>query len=161
MGSESALISGIYNASGKADLADYRKIVVDFAFKNRGFALIGEYIKSTVTGKDLFTNAGATNQFTAEVASAYYNLGSALNIQSSYVFKTGWAVDGRYAIVKPEFDIAGSKVSNQKWATFGINKFIKNNALRIGINTNYIESDSPTTVSTKKWINNFAVQILL
>jgi hypothetical protein len=160
IGSESALISGIYNASGKADLADYRKIVVDFAFKNRGFALIGEYIKNTVSGKDLFTNAGATNKLTAEVASTFYNLGSAVNIQSSYVFKTGWAIDGRYAIVKPEFDIAGSKVSDQKWATFGINKYIKNNALRVGINTNYIESTSPT-VSTKKWINNFAVQILL
>lgn len=160
MGSETGQITGIFNNSGVAALADYRRLVADFAFKSNGFALIGEYVVSTVTGKDLFTNVAATSQFTPEIASTFYNLGSAYNIQSSYVFKSGWAVDARYARVKPEFDITGSKISDQKWATFGINKFIKNNALRIGLNTNYIESSSPT-VSTKKWINNFAVQILL
>ena len=160
IGSENALITGIYNNAGVADFADYKKLVVDLAFKASGFALIGEYVVSTVGGKDLFTNIAATNQLTAEVASSYYNLGHAINIQSSYVFKSGWAVDGRYAIVKPEFNIAGSKISDQKWATFGINKFLKNNALRIGINTNYIENSSPT-FSSKKWVNNFAVQILL
>ncbi|MNK17610.1 hypothetical protein D3C87_358020 [compost metagenome] len=160
IGSENALITGIYDNAGVADFADYKKLVVDLAFKASGFALIGEYVVSTVGGKDLFTNIAATNQLTAEVASSYYNLGHAINIQSSYVFKSGWAVDGRYAIVKPEFNIAGSKISDQKWATFGINKFLKNNALRIGINTNYIENSSPT-FSSKKWVNNFAVQILL
>lgn len=160
IGSESALITGIFNTSGTADLADYRKIVVDFAFKVRGFALVGEYIKNTVTGKDLFTNAAATSQLSTELASTFYNMGNAVNLQSSYVFKTGWAIDGRYTIIKPEFNITSSKVSEQKWATFGINKFIKNNALRVGINTNYIESNLPT-ISTKKWLNNLAVQILL
>jgi len=160
IGSESALITGIYNASGTADLADYRKIVIDFAFKAHGFALIGEYIKNTVAGKDLFTNTAATNRLTSELASTFYNLGHAVNLQSSYVFKTGWAVDGRFTVIRPEFNIAGSKVSDQKWATLGVNKFIKNNALRIGLNTSYIESKSPT-VNTKKWLNNLAVQILL
>lgn len=160
MGSESALISGIYNPSGVADLADYRKIVVDFAFKNRGFALIGEYIKSTVSGKDLFTNAGATSKLTPDVASTFYNLGNAVNIQSSYVFKSGWAIDGRYTIVKPEFEVAGSKVNNQKWTTFGINRFFKNNALKVGFNTSFIEESSPAIYSNK-WVGNFAVQILL
>lgn len=160
IGSESALITGIYNTSGKADLADYKKIVVDFAFKVHGFAFIAEYIKNTVTGKDLFTNASATSKLTAELASTFYNLGNAVNLQSSYVFKSGWAVDGRYTIVTPEFNIAGSKVSEQKWTTIGVNKFIKNNALRIGLNANYIESNSPT-VNTKKWLGNLAVQIIL
>jgi len=160
IGSETGLITGIYDNAGVAKFADYRKLVADFAFKTSGFALLGEYVVSTVTGKDLFTNVAATNQLTAEVASSYYNIGSAFNIQSSYVFKSGWAVDGRYAIVKPEFNIAGSKITDQKWASFGINKFIKNNALRIGINTNYIENSSPT-FSSKKWINNLAVQIVL
>lgn len=160
MGSETGLITGIFDNTGVATLANYRKLVADFAFKSNGFALIGEYVVSTVTGKDLFTNVAATSQFTPEVASAFYNLGSAYNVQSSYVFKSGWAVDGRYAFIKPEFDVAGSKIVDQKWATFGVNKFLKNNALRIGINTNYIEINSPMA-KTKKWVNNFAVQILL
>ncbi|SOD20274.1 hypothetical protein [Pedobacter xixiisoli] len=160
IGSETGLITGIFDNSGVATLADYRKLVADFAFKSNGFALVGEYVVSTVNGKDLFTNAAATSQFTPEVASTYYNLGSAYNLQSSYVFKSGWAVDGRYAIIKPEFGVTGSKIVDQKWATFGVNKFLKNNALRIGINTNYIEINSPVA-KTKKWINNFAVQILL
>ena len=160
MGSETGLITGIFDQTGVAALADYRKLVADFAFKSNGFALIGEYVVTTITGKDLFTNVAATSQFTPEVGSAFYNLGSAYNIQSSYVFKSGWAVDGRYAIIKPEFDVAGSRVVDQKWATFGINKFLKNNALRIGINANYIEMDTPAA-KTKKWLGNFAVQILL
>ncbi len=159
-GSESGLITGIFDQAGVATLADYRKLVADFAFKSNGFALVGEYVVSTVTGKDLFTNAAGTSQFTPQIASTFYNLGSAYNVQSSYVFKSGWAFDGRYTIIKPEFDVAGSKIVDQKWATFGVNKFLKNNALRIGVNTNYIEMSTPTA-KTKKWLSNFAVQVLL
>lgn len=159
-GSGNPTISGIYNKAGETAFANYRKLAADFIFKSKGFAVVGEYMVGTVTGSELFTNLTATNKLTEEVASAYYNLGSAFNFQSSYVFKNGWAIDGRYSSVKPEFDIATSLVHNQNWVTFGVNKFMKNNALKIGINTSYIE-DNVGAVSTQKWATNFAVQLLL
>jgi hypothetical protein len=157
IGSDNAVIAGIYNKAGTADFANYRKLVADFIFKSNGFALVGEYVNGTVSGTDLYTNTAATNKLTEQVASAYYNLGSAFNVQSSYVFTSGWAVDGRYAQVTPEYNIAGSTVHKQTWLTFGI---IKNNAVKVGINTSFIDDSTPT-VTTKRWVNNFAIQILL
>ncbi len=160
IGSDNASIAGIYNKAGVADFANYRKFVADFILKSNGFALVGEYVNGTISGTDLYTNTAATNKFTEQVASAYYNLGSAFNVQSSYVFASGWAVDGRYAVVTPEFYVAGSTVHKQNWLTFGINKFIKNNAVKIGINTSFLDDSTPT-ITTKKWVNNLAIQILL
>jgi hypothetical protein len=153
-------ISGIYNKEGKADFANYRKLAADFIFKYKGFALVGEYMVGTVGGTDLFTNTAGTNKMTEEVASAYYRLGNAFNIQSSYVFKSGWAIDGRYSLVRPEFDTATSLVHQQNWLTVGVHKFMKNNALKIGINSSIVE-DQMSAISTKQWVTNLAVQLLL
>jgi hypothetical protein len=159
-GSGNPNISGIYNKQAKADFANYRKLVADVMFKIRGFALVGEYISGTVTGSELFTNLTATNKLTEEVASAYYNLGSAFNVQSSFVFKSGWAIDGRYAVVSPEFNTTASLVHNQNWVTFGVNKFMKNNALKIGLNTSII-NDKSGNISKQNWTTGFAVQLVL
>jgi hypothetical protein len=153
-------VSGIYNKEGEADFANYRKLAADFIFKHKGFALVGEYMVGTVGGTDLFTNSAGTNQMTAEVASKYYRLGNAFNLQSSYVFKNGWAIDGRYSLVRPEFDTATSLVHKQNWLTVGINKFMKSNALKIGLNTSIIDDKTPA-ISTKQWVTNLAVQLLL
>lgn len=160
IGSDNPSISGIFNKSGKADFANYRKIVADVMFKHKGFALIGEYTNGTVIGEELFTNITATNKLTEQAASAFYNLGSAINIQTSYVFKSGWAIDARHTTITPEFTIASSLISQQNWLTFGINKYIKNNALRLGLNSTFIDDKTPS-ISKKRWVNNFALQILL
>jgi hypothetical protein len=160
IGSDNSIITNIYNKKGTADFANYRKLVADFVFKSKGFALVGEYIVSSVTGKDLYTNSASTNKLTEQEASSYYNLGSGINLQTSYIFKNGWAIDTRYANVIPEFDTTNSIVHKQTWLTFGVNKFIKNNAVKVGFTTSFIDDSTPT-ITTKKWINNFAIQILL
>jgi hypothetical protein len=160
IGSDNPNITGIYDKFGKADFANYRKIVVDFMFKQKGFSLVGEYANGTVTGKELFTNIAATTKFTEQTASTVYNLGSAINIQASYVFKSGWALDVRQSMITPEFDLQGSRMSKQNWLTFGINKYIKNNALRLGLNSTIIDDQTPT-IKTKRWTNNLALQIIL
>mgnify|MGYP000241604545 CR=1 FL=1 len=81
-------------------------------------------------------------------------------VQNSYVFNNGWAVDGRYASVMPEFDVVNSNIRTQQWYTFGVNKFMKNNAAKIGLNINYMENVTPL-ITTKKIAANLAVQILL
>jgi hypothetical protein len=52
----------IYNDKSEATFANYRKIVMDFMYKYKGFAIVGEYVNGNVTGKDLYTNASKTNK---------------------------------------------------------------------------------------------------
>jgi hypothetical protein len=158
IGSDNAIITGVYNKSGVQDYANYRKIVADLIFKHRGFAFVGEYINGSVYGKDLFTNAGATSQLTPQTASNIYNLGNAVNIQASYVFKSKWVVDGRYTKITPEFNTATSIVHNQDWYTFGINKYLKYNAVKMGLNGTYLLDN---VTNAKKWIINLALQVQL
>lgn len=160
IGSDNGIITGIYNKSGVADFANYRKIVADFIYKHQGFALVGEYINGTVSGSELYTNTAGTNKLTTELAGNFYNIGTAFNIQSSYITKNGWAIDARYASVTPEFKNETSLVRQQSWYTVGINKYIKNNAVKIGINSTFKDDKTPT-ITTKQWINNIAIQILL
>jgi hypothetical protein len=160
IGSDNNVTPAIYNKNGLVDYANYTKVVADIIFKHNGFSIVGEYIDGSIDGNELYTNAGATIKLTTEMASSYYNTGSAFNIQSSYIFKNGWALDGRYSSVTPEFNTATSLINQQNWYTFGINKFIKNNAVKMGLNVNYIEEKNPL-ISTQKWVSNLAVQILL
>jgi len=160
IGSDNAVVTGIYNKSGVADYADYRKIVADFVFKYQGFSVIGEYINGNIAGKELYSNTTGTKKLNEEAASAYYNIGSAVNLQSSYVCKNGWAVDARFSSIIPEYYTKSSLVHRQQWLTIGVNKFIKNNAVKVGINTTYIDDKTPL-IYTKKWVSNLAIQILL
>ncbi len=159
-GSDNSTTINLYSKNGTTDYANYTKIVGDLIFKYKGFTFVGEYVNGTVTGNELYINPGSTIKLTNEMASAYYSVGSALNIQSSYIFKNSWAVDGRFSSVKPEFETATSLVHQQYWYTVGVNKFIKNNAVKAGFNITYIDDSTPI-INTKKWIGNLAIQILL
>jgi hypothetical protein len=162
IGSESGTITNIiYNDKSEATFANYRKIVMDFMYKYKGFAIVGEYVNGNVTGKDLYTNASKTNKFTEEISSRYYNTGTAINIQPSYVLKNGWSIDARYTSIMPEFDVAESLVHSQQWITGGINKYIKNNAVKIGVNISQITDDHIQANTTKTMVGNFAIQIIM
>lgn len=151
-------IAGIYDTAGKPAYADYIKIVADFIFKYKGFAFLGEFVNGSVYGKDLFTDALGSIRLTPEVAGTKYSLGNALNLQTSYVSKKGWAFEGRYSNITPEFDTEGSIVQTQSWYSAGFGKYFKNNAVKIGINTTYID-EKGVTASTFTWMHNLAVQI--
>jgi hypothetical protein len=121
---------------------------------------VGEFINGSLAGKELYTNATATNKLTAQAASALYSLGKAYNAQTSYVFKNKLAIDFRYTNVQPEFDVASSLVHQQNWYTAGINKYLNYNAIRIGLNATYIEDSTPV-IKANKWVGNLAFQIKL
>ena len=160
IGSDNNTITPIYNKAGTLAYADYTKLIGDFIFKYSGFSIIAEYANTSVTGKDLYTNIAGTKKLNTDTASAYYNIGSALNMQTAYVFKNGLAIDARVTSVQPEFAAATSKVQKQTWYGFGINKYIKNNAIKIGVNVNYID-DKRIVLPTKKLTTNFAIQIIM
>lgn len=160
MGSESTTINSIYNKKGEADFADYGKLVADIMFKLNGFSLIGEYTNSIVRGKELYLNQSASNRLTPEMAATYYHTGSAINVLTAYVTRSGWSAGGRYTHIEPEFNTAESLVKKQNWHTLTVNKYLKNNALRAGINVSYLTSEQ-NGIKSKSWLGNLAVQISL
>ena len=160
IGSDNNTIANIYNNTGVLAYADYTKIVGDFNFKHKGFSLVGEYTTTSITGKDLYSNAAGTRKLTTDTASAYYNIGSAINLQTSYIFKNGLAFDFRITSVKPEFSTATSRVQEQTWYGFAVNKYLKDNAIKIGFNVNYVD-DKRIVLPTKKLTGNLAIQIIM
>ncbi len=150
--------TGIYNQDGEPTNADYKKLVADLIFKYQGFAFVAEYTDATIYGKNLYSDAASTKELTPEAASAKYSIGDAFNFQASYVWKNGWALEGRYSIVTPEFNVEGSIVQKQNWYTGSFNKYLKNYAIKIGINATYID-ESAVTGSTYTWISNLAIQL--
>jgi hypothetical protein len=157
-GSGNNLISGIFDKDGKVTYADYRKIVTDFIVKYKGFSLIGEYTNASVNGKNLYSNSSASTLLNAETSATKYNMGYGVNLQSSYVTRRGWAFDARVSFIEPEVDTATSLIQKENWYTVGVNKYLKNNALKIGINTSYVDRKiEPTNITN--WNTNLGVQL--
>ena len=159
-GSDNGIVAGIYKG-GIASGANYRKLVADAIFKCNGFSLVGEYMNGTIAGKDLYINAAGTKQLTTQVASTLYNLGNAFNIQGSYINPEGWAFNLRFAHVTPEtyLPTVASLVHNQTWLTGGINKYLSGNAMKIGLNVNYIQ-DNNSVILKKMLTANLAIQLI-
>lgn len=157
-GSGNNLISGIFDKDGKATYADYRKIVTDFIVKYKGFSFIGEYTNASVNGKNLYSNSSASALLNAETSATKYNMGYGVNLQSSYVTRNGWAFDTRVSFIEPEVDSATSLIQKENWYTVGINKYLKNNALKIGINTTYVDR-KVEPANTSNWNTNLGVQL--
>jgi hypothetical protein len=86
-------------------------------------------------------------------------MGYGVNLQSSYVTRSGWAFDTRVSFIEPEVDSATSLVQKENWYTVGINKYLKNNALKIGLNTSYIDR-KVEPVNTSNWNTNLGVQLI-
>ena len=159
IGNGASNVTGIYNKSGVQDYANYRKLIADFIFKYRGFSIVGEYINATVAGKNLYSNASSSSRLTPDIASVQYGIGNGYNFQTSYILKNGLSFSGRYSYITPESSNPASIIQKQNWYTFNINKYLKNNAVKIGLNTSYVNTQTPS-VTTNKWISNLAFQFL-
>jgi hypothetical protein len=85
-------------------------------------------------------------------------MGYGVNLQSSYMTKSGWAFDTRFSFIDPEVEIEKSLVQKENWYTAGINKYFKNNALKIGLNTSLVDREI-ATVTTSNWYSNLGVQL--
>lgn len=158
IGSDNGGVIGIYKG-GVATGANYRKLVADAIFKCQGFSVVGEYVNGSIYGKDLYTNAGSTTKLTDSIASGAYNLGSAFNIQGSYINENGWSFNIRFAHITPEKYIASSLVHNQTWYTAGVNKYLSGNAFKIGLNVNYLD-DNNSAIHKKTLTGNLAIQLI-
>src|SRR5690606_23213578 len=64
--------------------------------------------------------------------STYMILGNAFNLQSGYVTKTGYSLDVRYTMLRPEFpDHTDGLLADTKTYTVGLSKYMKGNDLKV------------------------------
>ncbi|MEP3387538.1 MAG: porin [Reichenbachiella sp.] len=85
----------ILDANGEKVHSDLATIFVDMMFKYNGFSVMSEYAHKRVAD-------GVINGFTTGGEEIYFYTGQAFNIQSGYLFKNNWSIDGRFTDVRPE-----------------------------------------------------------
>ena len=141
---------------GEERLPDYTKYGIDFMFKYKGFFMLGEYVKSTVTvpgdinlrnnaysdvplNQQTYTSrfrqrVGRTTEFQDITPEQYVRsqmiLGDAFNIQMGYLFKNGFSIDGRFThLNSDEFSYMKSALYNNRPSqyTIGIGQFLTKN----------------------------------
>lgn len=106
------------------DMKDIHTVFVDYVFKYRGFAFMGEYAyKHAENPISIDTDA-------PEVKPAYVFKGNGFSSQASYVFKNNIEIAGRYSVLKPHEDIADLR-KDQRDITLGISKYILGHKLKV------------------------------
>ena len=141
----------LFNADQREQYPDYRKIYADLLLKYRGFSFLGEYANSSVTGlQGLYTNAATTALLQPQQISTYLILGNAFNVQSGYVTKSGYSLDVRYTMLRPEFpDRTDGLLADTKAYTIGLSKYMKGNDLKIQTALSRIERQATKDVKAE------------
>ena len=154
-GSESGTILYLDNLN-KELLPDYMKYGIDFLFKYRGFSLLGEYINASARVPSGITQRVRVDGTTSTVftvngiqdVDSYIKgrmmVGEGYNLQSGYVFKNLFSIDGRIAHLKPEtnsFLNNGTYYNRSNYYTLGITKYLaRNYGAKIQLDCTYINA---------------------
>jgi hypothetical protein len=168
--------------NGNESLPDYLKIGADFMFKYRGFSMLGEWVKSYgYIPEDITTrvrNDGSTsNTFSVDGVQDIPNyikgrmmLGSGLNIQMGYVFKSLIAIDARYTRLWADqysFMNNGTFYNRPLYYTLGISKYFGRNygykiqasITRAKLDEGSNASDGTTPLEGHEWYGRFITSI--
>ena len=154
-GSQSGTILYLDNQN-KELLPDYVKYGVDFLFKYRGFSLLGEYVNASarvpsgITQRVRVDGTTATT-FTVNGLQDVENyikgrmmVGEGFNLQSGYIFKNLFSIDGRIAHLKPQtnsFLNNGTYYNRSNYYTLGITKYLaRNYGAKIQLDCTYINA---------------------
>lgn len=154
-GSQSGTILYL-DSQNKELLPDYVKYGVDFLFKYRGFSLLGEYINASARVPSGITQRVRVDGTTATTftvngiqdVDSYIKgrmmVGEGFNLQSGYVFKNLFSIDGRIAHLKPQtnsFLNNGSFYNRSHHYTLGITKYLaRNYGAKIQLDCTYINA---------------------
>lgn len=114
--------SYMFRADGSLFQTDISTWFVDAMFKYDGFALMGEYAKRSADELFALQTDGQTR--TGDVV----NVGSALNLQSSYLFQNNVELTLRYTTL--DFS-SETKISDLSQLTFGLSKYVVGHKLKI------------------------------
>lgn len=103
----------------------------DFMFKYKGFSVMGEYaLRKTNRDGAGVSDVDGTNL-------AFYQLGSALNLQAGYLFKSNFELAARYTYFTPH-TFFGKPFTNHY--TLGLSKYIKGHNLKIQTDLGYMQN---------------------
>lgn len=112
-------------------------VFVDAMFKYRGFSLMAEYASRNANDPIALNSDGSPTGVVVQE-------GSAINLQSGYLFKKNWEVAGRFTHVALNEDITGTGPQNQY--TLGVSKYIVGHKLKVQTDVNYLDLDNDTGV---------------
>lgn len=154
-GSESGTILYL-DSQNKELLPDYVKYGVDFLLKYRGFSLLGEYVNASarvpkgitqrvrVDGTTSTTFSVNGLQDVENYVKGRMMVGEGFNLQSGYVFKNLFSIDGRIAHMKPQansFLNNGTYYNRSNYFTLGITKYLaRNYGAKIQFDCTYINA---------------------
>jgi hypothetical protein len=114
--------SYMFRADGSLFQTDISTWFVDAMIKYNGFALMGEYAKRSADELFALQTDGQTR--TGDVV----NVGSALNLQSSYLFQKNVELTLRYTTLNFSSE---TKISDLSQLTFGLSKYVVGHKLKI------------------------------
>ncbi len=123
-------------------LPDFFKFGADILFKYRGFSLIGEFVQTKAFIPDGITHRNdrynnpnnlTTNFRTyspADYVRTQMMLGSGLNLQAGYIFKSLFSIDGRFTSLRPdELSFLNNSLfyNRNKYYEIGVSKYFTKN----------------------------------
>jgi phosphate-selective porin OprO and OprP len=106
---------------------------LDAMFKYHGFSLMAEYANRDA--KDPFAKNSDGTLTGDEV-----QVGSALNLQTGYLFPSNWEVSGRYTHIKLDEVITGKNPETQY--TLGLSKYIAGHKLKVQTDLSYLSVEN-------------------
>ncbi|NNK60437.1 MAG: porin [Flavobacteriaceae bacterium] len=108
-------------------------LFVDAMFKYKGFSFMGEYANRDAD--DPFAK-NSDDTLTGDVV----QVGNSLNLQAGYLFKSNWAVTGRFTNIDWDTDITGRSAQNQY--TLGVSRYIVGHKLKVQTDISHLEIDN-------------------
>jgi len=128
----SNLGSYMFRADGSLFETDITTLFVDTMIKYSGFSLMGEYAYRMADKIE-------ATEMDASKTGAVVGAGSAVNIQSSYLFKNNVEMVVRYTALDFE---SITRLSDLKQLTFGVSKYVVGHSLKVQTDLSFSQSDN-------------------
>lgn len=109
---------------------DISTLFIDAMFKYQGFSFMAEFADRTAE------DPIAKNSDGSETGDAV-QVGSGLNFQAGYLFKSNWEISGRYSDINLDEKITGKGFETQY--TFGVSKYIVGHKLKVQTDVSYLD----------------------
>ncbi|PWI30062.1 porin [Flavobacteriaceae bacterium LYZ1037] len=106
---------------------------VDAIFKHKGFSFMGEYANRDAKDPIAKEKDGTPTGKVVQV-------GTAINLQAGYLFKSNWEIAGRYSNVDLNKGITGEDLVNEY--TLGVSKYIVGHKLKVQSDVTYVDTDN-------------------